>query len=307
MRQFYLSNLLAFVAFFHAFPTALQAQRSDDRSADAIATELANKITKVWRSGFESNLDQVATVETSPTISAGLIPLEQIRVRFNDQFEWTLARDVVKKRLLERFTFEELQTIATFYQSSAGQKMLAQTPALEQTLSQLVQHGMLRAKLSKVAEGQLREKLSSMEPADQKFVIDAMKENSVDTKNLLGRWHADDRDETGEGYVGWNERQRSGKWTTVARSVDHQAKEYWTFDDEGIWFSKGRLIVEISSQPGSLALFTIVEEATPTVLKSRTVDETIGHSEWPLNEDDRIPIKIPEMPLGYRDPLVRAN
>ncbi|MCC9603835.1 hypothetical protein LOC67_25065 [Stieleria sp. JC731] len=302
--------LLIIVLSVHslAFSPDLAAQDAADGDAESGEAAQADSAADVVAKLFVDTLEN--GISSSQAGLQGNQPgeTEELKVMHTPEVKLMLklSKDLIASELETRFTAEELQQLEAFIKTTAGQKAIVYAgPIKDAVMARLVKESK-QLRMHAKAEQNLATMLAGLKPAAKKKAMDAMNAEPFKEELLIDPWYANDVEEDGSKYIGWMERKADGTWKMAGCSISPTDKTYAKFDDEGIWSVKGRLIVETSSADPDYSNLLIVNSASPTEMTYWLVEESVEPSEWLLNTDRRTPVKIPEMPAGYRDELEDA-
>ena len=266
--------------------------------------DITNRVAKLVVGGWRRDV-AVATAKVVESDLPKIVreKLEANEAEFTNNFDWQRVESYVADEYASRYDRDELDDIFKFYSSATGRKFLTAQSGVKARVMRQVALAKYELPLLQKTKANVARLIESLADPEKRILQNALRSAQIPPKRLAGTWYADDLDEKGNGYRGKHEKKESGFNISQGVEISHDNKEYMVFDDEGVWLVQGKLLAETNFDYTEDSRVFIIESVTGNELKYRFVDPDSKSAEWPSMIDTRTPIKFPEKPAGYKDPL----
>jgi hypothetical protein len=264
-----------------------------------LAGRVAKLVVGSWKLDLKAATEKVTESDLPEAVREGL---EANAAAFDQNFDWNRVESYMADEYASRYSSDELREIFGFFSSATGAKFIADHADLRAGAMRRVALAILETPVLERTKANLAELIESLSGPEVKLVQAASEAPQIPPTLIAGRWYTDDLDEKGNGFQGWNDKKLSGFNVSRGVEINHGRKEFMSFEDEGVWLVKGRLLVETNFDYTEKSSVYLIESVTADELRYRYVDPGSESSKWPLMRDTRKAIQIPEMPAGYRDP-----
>ena len=264
-----------------------------------LAGRVAKLVVASWKLDFKVATENVTESELPEAVREGL---EANAAAFDQNFDWNSIESYMADEYASRYSSDELREILGFYSSPTGAKFIAGHAEAKAAAMRRVALAILETPVLERTKVNLAELIESLPGPEKKLVQAASEAPQIPPTLIAGRWYTDDLDDKGNGFQGWNDKKLSGFNVSRGVEINHDTKEFMSFENEGVWLLKGRLLAETNFDNTETTSVYIIESVTEDELKYRYVKPGSESSKWPLMRDTRKAIQIPEMPAGYRDP-----
>lgn len=264
-----------------------------------LAGRVAKLVVASWKLDFKA-----ATEKGSGSDLPDLVreELEANEAAFSRDFDWNKIENYMADEYASRYSSGELREIFEFYSSATGAKFISGHAEAKASAMRRVALAIFELPALERTKANLAKLIDSLAGPEKKLIQAASEAPQIPAKLIVGRWYTDDLDDKGNGFQGWSDKKPSGFNVLRGVEINHGTKEFMSFEDEGVWLVKGRLLVETNFDYTEKSSVYIIDSVTEDELRYRLVDPESESSDWPLMRDTRKAIQLPKKPTEYRDP-----